>query len=1066
MKRVCVILFFVSALLTVLGEEAATTARWTLSDSGIHGGLVIVVGCEYPELLTALRPNSSYVVQGLDTDAGNVAEAREHIRSRGLCGQVSADTFDGERLPYIDNLVNVLVLPNAERRLPNEEILRVLAPRGAAVRLDARLATRDTFGKPCPKDIDDWPHYLHGADNNAVAADSVVGPPHRTQWVAGPAFARSHEINSSMAAMVTSGGRLFYIWDEGPTGMTDKRFPADWKLIARDAFNGLVLWKCPMPKWGWRQWHPASRWKDPRERAKMLRMLPATSPRRLVAVDDKVYVTLGYDAPVSVLDGATGRTLSEVKGTDRTDEILHADGRLVLRVCEAESPPSRNVWGTIEQQSRARVVGVDAESGRTLWRSAADAMAPLSLAVGSGRVFYSDYSTVVCLDGETGREVWRSAEVAGKTGNRGTVGTLVVRDEVVLFTSYPVQKVALSGRLLALSARTGKLLWQGPKHAGPGITNPPDLFVADGLVWVGETKLPVSHAQVELRRQGFNLLTGKVEREVVVPKLISWGHHYRCYRSKATERFLMLPKRGVEFVDLQGSDHMRQDWLRAPCIYGMLPANGLLYVAPHQCVCYPGVLLKNFNALAPRAGDSPPEPPAAARLRRGPAYGGNLKSRISNLKSDWPTYRRDAPRSGAAGTAVPVRVKRKWCVRLGGRLTPPVVAGGLLLVADIDTHTVHALDIGSGKPVWSFTTGGRVDSPPTVHDGLVLFGSADGRVYCLCLADGREAWRFLAAPTDRRITAFGQVESAWPVHGSVLLQKDATRRPAQAVAYFTAGRSTFLDGGLRVYGLDPRTGETLYRTRLEGPRPDPVQDKGTAGYKDGAKSDILTGDGVDIYLFQERFRSDLKRLPAPMQNLGKEGGGYRVYPAASDRGSPGRRLITTHGYLDDNYNEGKYWTYGNRWPGWDRKMSRVGAYGQLLVFDDDSLYGIHVFTESIRVRRGRTLGGRGERLFARDHDARKDRWSKHVPIQVRAMVLAGDKLFIAGPPDEIPDDDPLAAIEGRRGARLCVFSAADGKKLAERTLGVPPVFDGLIAADECLYMCARDGSVTCMQGVE
>jgi len=221
-------------------------------------------------------------------------------------------------------------------------------------------------------------------------------------------------------------------------------------------------------------------------------------------------------------------------------------------------------------------------------------------------------------------------------------------------------------------------------------------------------------------------------------------------------------------------------------------------------------------------------------------------------------------------------------------------------------------------------------------------------------------------------------------------------------------------------------------------------------------------DGGDIFLFQERFRSDLTRVPAPMQNMGKEGGGFRIYPRFPERASSGTRLITTHGFLDDNYNEGKYWTYGNRWPGWDRKMGRVRAYGQLLVFDEQALYGVHVFTESIRVRRGRTLGGKGERLFARDHGSKQDRWSVHVPIQVRAMVLADDKLFIAGPPDKFPDEDPLASIEGRLGAALWAVSAADGKRLSEHKLESLPIFDGMIAANGCLYVCTRDGEVICL----
>jgi len=1025
-----------------------------LKDTGVQGGLVVHVGCGDGKLTAALRGSDRYVVHGLDTDVAKVAKARERLIQAGLNGPVAVDSFDDKHLPYADNLVNLLMGEDLGE-VPMAEVIRVLSPRGVAYVKTGEGWTRTV--KPVPAEIDEWPHYLHGADNNAVAADTVVAPPRRMQWVGGPMFARSHEINSSVAALVSAGGRLLYIWDENPTGMTDKRFPANWKLIARDAFNGVVLWKRPMPQWGWRQWHAASRWDDVRERAKMLRYQPSTLPRRLVAAGDRVFVTLGYQAPVSVLSAATGEVAAELAGTALTDEILHTDGSLVLRVRTPDSPPERDVWSSLPDKPRARIMVVDADTGRTQWRSKVEEMAPLSLATRGGRVFYSNYDRIVCLNLKDGAEIWRSEPIVMGAGNRGTAGTLVAHDKVVLFKPYPAKAKKDVGRLVALSAETGKLLWRGPRYIGPGITNPPDLFVAGGLVWTGETRLPVTHTQIELVRQGLDPLTGKVAREVVVPKLISWGHHYRCYRSKATERFLLLPKRGVEFVDLVGKDHMRHDWLRAPCIYGVLPTNGLLYVAPHQCVCYQGVLLSNFNALAPGSAKAIAPPAPANRLQKGPAYDA-LPSRLPLIANpyDWPAYRRDARRSGAATTTVPDTVAERWRAKLRGPITPPVIAGGRVLVAEKDTHTVRALDAETGEALWQFTAGGRVDSPPTVHGPLVLFGSADGRVYCLRLDDGREGWRFLAAPHDRRVGAFGQVESAWPVHGSVLVQR--------GVVYVTAGRSSYLDGGIRLYGLDPRTGKVLHTNRLDGPRPNPFLDKGTAGYMDGAKSDLLVSDGADLYLFQERFGSDLKRHPSPMQNLGKESGGFRVYPPSPQRGSSGRRLMTTHGFLADVDNEGKYWTYGGRWPGWDRHMRKAGPYGQLLVFDKASLYGVHVFTDRIRVRRGRTLGGKGQRLFARDHEADKDRWSVFVPLRVRAMVLAGRKLFIAGPPDIVPAADPLAAIEGRRGAALWTVSAVTGKKLREHKLAAPPVFDGLAAAGGRLYVSLEDGTVLCLSG--
>ena len=157
-----------------------------------------------------------------------------------------------------------------------------------------------------------------------MAADLEVGPPKHLRWLAGPGHCRSHEYNPSIGAAVTAGGRLFYIVDEGPPGLTDVRFPSRWALAARDAFNGVLLWKVPMPKWGHREWNTIGLWSA-----------PLTLTRRLVTDAQRVYVTLGYDAPLSVLDGATGRRLRTIPDSQGTDEIILSDG--VLRcACAAD----------------------------------------------------------------------------------------------------------------------------------------------------------------------------------------------------------------------------------------------------------------------------------------------------------------------------------------------------------------------------------------------------------------------------------------------------------------------------------------------------------------------------------------------------------------------------------------------------------------------------------------------------------------------------------------------------------------------------------------------------------
>jgi len=101
-----------------------------------------------------------------------------------------------------------------------------------------------------------------------------------------------------------------------------------------------------------------------------------------------------------------------------------------------------------------------------------------------------------------------------------------------------------------------------------------------------------------------------------------------------------------------------------------------------------------------------------------------------------------------------------------------VVAEGKLFVAQMDAHTMHALRADNGDRLWQYTAGARIDSPPTIYKGLAIFGSADGHVYCLRASDGALVWRLRAAPHERRVVAFDQLESAWPVPGSVLIDNN------------------------------------------------------------------------------------------------------------------------------------------------------------------------------------------------------------------------------------------------------------------------------------------------------
>jgi outer membrane protein assembly factor BamB len=897
-------------------------AREILEACKMTGGFIVHLGCGGGELTAALHAGDAYLVQGWDADLANVQRARERLQSLGLYGTVTVDRLTGSRLPYIDNLVNLVVAEDLGA-VPMAEVMRVLCPSGVAcVKKDGGW-TKTV--KPRPEAIDEWTHYLHDPSNNAVSHDRIVGPPRRMQWIGSPKYGRHHDRMSSVSAAVSAGGRVFYIIDEGSRASI--LLPPIWTLEARDAFNGTVLWKRRMGAWQTHLWP--------------LKSGPAELPRRLVAVGDRVYATLALNAPLTALDAATGRTIRTYEGTRATEEVICSDGTLFALVNERMEEPafadpqqlkhasSGQFW---DEQPR-RIVALDAESGVVLW-SKSWRILPGTLAVDGQRVFFHDGSGVICLDRSSGDVQWRSKPIDRAEIIRSFyIPTLVVYGDVVLFSGGETAGAQTgswytSGKdtLTALSVQTGAVLWTA-YHPPSGYRSAEDLLVAGGLVWTGET---TSGRAVGVFT-GRDPRTGEVKTEFP-PDLQTYWFHHRCYRGKATDNYLMMSRVGTEFIDINRKHWIINDWTRGACLYGVMPANGLVYNPPHPCACYLESKLYGFTALAPQTDEALPVLPDEARLERGPAYGRAVEGRPA--EGDWPTYRHDNARSGHTRATISAPLTQGWRVRIGGSLTSPVAAEGAIFLASKETHTVHALDPDSGRELWRFIAGGRVDSPPTVYEGRILFGSADGHVYCLRAADGALIWRFCAASLDRRLMAFEQIESVWPVSGSVLVQ--------DGVLFCVAGRSMFVDGGLRLWRLDAKTGAILSQTVLgdhDAATGKDLQDYVSWLNMPVALPDILSSDGRLIYMRSQPFHPDGTRLPLEKMPAG----------ADADQGAPPAtqdpqyaHLFCPTGFLDDDTWHRSYWMYGSRFvSGWSGYYlaGKVAPAGHILVFNEDKVYG-------------------------------------------------------------------------------------------------------------------------------
>ncbi|MDP6543464.1 MAG: PQQ-binding-like beta-propeller repeat protein [Phycisphaerae bacterium] len=1055
-----VLLTFVSARAGVVDQAKS---------SGIKGGLVVHLGCGDGKETAKLLLNDKYQVHGLAADDAKVLAARKNVHGAKVYGKVSIARYNPARLPYVDNLVNLLI-DSSGGKVAKAEIMRVLVPGGAAFIGDKKVV------KPWPEDIDQWTHFLHGPDNNAVAKDSKAGMPRSMQWVTEPRWGRTHEEMASMSAAVTANGRIFYIVDEAP--MASIRFMSNWKLVARDAFNGTLLWKKPIAQWN--------------DHLRHFRSGPAHLPRRLVAVGDTVYVTAGLASPVTALDAATGETIKVYKGTEHTEEIIVDGGVLYLAIGTSEK---KRHGGGLAQRNEPkptdfrRIAAINPDSGQQIWKKEFEkgvALLPLSLTVRGDKVYYQDTYGVACLDAKSGKELWKTARktVSKRMGFSGP--TIVATDDILLCADQDPGKISAATdkgiewgvhgwsiggfargakcTLIAYSTVNGEELWKAP--CKEGYNSPVDVFVVGDKVWTG------------LGYQGLDIKTGKVAKSINVKGDRVGMPHPRCYRNKASERFIFLGRSGVELLSLEDGWLGNNSWLRGTCQYGIIPANGLLYAPPDACACFLTVKSPGFFAASAKRGETASMPvDDTPALEKGEAYAKIPASPVPQA-GDWPMYRGNAARGGASSTDIPDKLKQQWSVSLGGKLTQPVIAGGKVFVATTDTHTVHALAADGGKSIWQYTAGGRIDSSPTIYKSTVLFGCADGWIYCLAAADGKLVWRFRAAPTERFVNAYGQLESLWPVHGAVLVQND--------IIYATAGRSTYLDGGIVLYRIDPVSGKQLSKTLLYHLDPKTGKQLTREGgfNMEGTTSDVLAGDGELVYLKYFAFDRDGKRT--------KE---------ASDH------LFAIAGLLGEEWFVRSYWVVGKGmpgagWGGW-ANAAKSNVAGRILSFNNDKIYGYgrktvqggavghkadayHLFSRNRKtlapkptpaprpkkpVAKGKKPPRRRRKPRPRPKPKGPPIWSDGKSLIVRSMVLGGDKLIVAGPVDLGKktakilafenESEALAGFRGAKGIYLRTISAVDGKTISELKLTAMPTFDGMSAAGGKIYLSLRDGSVAC-----
>jgi outer membrane protein assembly factor BamB len=795
---------------------ADAMARKLVGMGGVDRGLCAVIGGPR-DLAVQIAQCSNLLVHVREPDPSVVAIQRRLAEEAGLgIDRLIIEHGSLNILPYADNMVDVVIATRADAgtlsRLSASEVLRVLTPGGKAIigttggttaqqvdrwilagRVESgKIRETDSgmwlrFSKPVPAGIDDWSHWEHSPDNNPVSTDQVIKAPYMTQFLAEPYYI-------GMPAITTAaGGRTFLA--TGHIAHHVREWDMVNKLIARNGYNGTVLWRRDLPD-GYLAHRSA-----------------------FVATKDIFYMLDGDGC--LMLDARTGAEKGRIqipglegdwKWMAMKDGVLYAmagDKGGQAKVIKGDRNFGGWSWADLSEGYYTKprvpwgfgnkVAAYKLDDKRVLWEHTEETpIDSRALAMRDNRLFlYCPTSHLRSLNTETGDTEWTNSSYQTlnliEQPGRGLVSTPGFRSACIAVAGPEALIIQGQTRMnvIALSPKNGELLWQKKKFTN----NPNAIFLDDqAVLGVGPRG---SHVAIDP-------VSGTVRDDYTFRKAA-------CTRLTATPDSLFVRGEGTLRFDRASKKVLVDGGVRPACNDGALPANGMLYIGPWACDCN----LSLIGAMAKcSAGDFRFDHVATEAERLHTEKDFEKVAPLEVKAADWPTYRANNQRTSSttARLAKPnapkgTRPAPAWIntPKQPHIPTAPVSAGGLVFVAG-QCGKVRAIDARNGQVRWTFATGAPIKAPPTIAESRAYVGSGDGYVYALEAATGRLLWRFRAAPVERHIMVYGNLCSTWPVNTGVLVEG--------GVAYFAAG---IIDGdGTYVYALDAETGKIKWQNNSSG----------------------------------------------------------------------------------------------------------------------------------------------------------------------------------------------------------------------------------------------------------
>ena len=584
----------------------ATAAEEIIRRTGITEGYCLDLACGDGRLALELARRTKLRIYAVDVEEAKVQAARRMFDAAGLYGvRVTVHQADPAEVPYPNWFADLVVsgrsVTEGSSVVPTEALGRMQRPCGGIVCIGKPGAMSQSARGPL-EGAGNWTHQYASAAGTCCSDDTRLKGPLAMLWCRDTDFLMPSRHGRGPAPLV-DGGRMFV---EGING-----------LRAVDVYNGRTLWEFTLEGIA-----------GPYHQDHIIGV--AATGGNFCVSGDRVFVRT--DNRCLCLEASTGRKVAELQSPPRPDGkpgtwgyIACEDGVLFGSLAN-EQHLIKAVTGNSDMSrlftESVLFFAMDARTGKLKWTyTPKDSIRHNAIAVGGGRVYLIDRPLAPIEVARLGsHEGWREAKIQATSGAK--------------YQSSPQYRHLLEhpyGRLLALDAETGEVLWStdeevfgtllalslkhdvlmmsyqrshgwcwldselGGRMAG--------IAASDGArLWDVEvkyvTRTIVNDRAIYAQPSALDLLTG--ER-------LPFGlteRSYSCGIMAGSRRLLVFRSATLGYFDLAGAGRIENyGGIRPGCWINAIPAGGLVLMADAASWCTCSYLNQATIALQPRNGE-------------------------------------------------------------------------------------------------------------------------------------------------------------------------------------------------------------------------------------------------------------------------------------------------------------------------------------------------------------------------------------------------------------------------------------------------------------------------------